>query len=62
VEVYRNLFKSQTLPDDLRQAWLREASKAASQSGDFPQAVAWERQLLEFERPLEKANGPRAAP
>jgi uncharacterized protein (TIGR03790 family) len=62
VEVYRNLFKSQTLPDDLRLAWLREASKAASQSGDFPQAVAWERQLLEFERPLEKANGPRAAP
>ena len=62
VEVYRNLFKAEGFPDDLRLAWLREAAKAATQAGNFPQAVAWEKQLLELERPPSPANGPRAAP
>ncbi|MBX3749814.1 MAG: TIGR03790 family protein [Opitutaceae bacterium] len=62
VEVYRNLFKAADFPDDLRLAWLRDAAKAASQAGLFPQAVAWEKQLLELERPPGSAAGPRAAP
>jgi hypothetical protein len=62
VEVYRNLFKAEGFPDDLRVAWLRDAAKTATQAGNFPQAVAWEKQLLELERPPGQATGPRAAP
>ncbi len=62
VEVYRNLFRAESFPDDLRLAWLREAARAATQAGNFPQAVAWEKQLLELERPPGQAAGPRGAP
>lgn len=62
VEVFRNLLKAEGFPDDLRLAWLREAAKAATQAGNFPQAVAWEKQLLDLERPPGQAVGPRAAP
>jgi len=62
VEVYRNLFKAGGFPDDLRQAWLREAAKTATLAGNLPQSVAWEREILALERPPETVSGPRAAP
>lgn len=62
VDVYRNLFKAPDFPDDLRLAWLREAAKAATQAGNFPQSVTWEKQLVELERPPGQASSPSAAP
>lgn len=62
VDVYRNLFKAEDFPDDLRLAWLREAAKAATQAGNLPQAVAWERDALRLEGPPVPLSGPPVTP
>ncbi len=48
VEVYRNLFNVDALPDEVRTAWLREAIQAANAAKDMKQAVAWEREVTKL--------------
>jgi uncharacterized protein (TIGR03790 family) len=55
VEVYRNLFKAEALPDDLRLAWLRDAARTANVANNLNQAVVWQRQILDLETPGAKA-------
>ena len=55
VEVYRNLFKAEALPDDLKLAWLRDAAKTANVANNLNQAVVWQRQILDLETPGTKA-------
>ncbi|MBK8857066.1 MAG: TIGR03790 family protein [Opitutaceae bacterium] len=55
VEVYRNLFNAQALPDDLRLAWLRDAARTANVANNLNQAVVWQRQILDLETPGAKA-------
>ena len=55
VEVYRNLFNAEALPDDLRLAWLRDAARTANVANNLNQAVVWQRQILDLETPGTKA-------
>ena len=51
VELWQTLFAIEALPRELRVAWLREASQAASAAKNAGQAIDWDRALAELVPP-----------
>jgi hypothetical protein len=51
VELWRSLLATESLPSELRVAWLPEARRAAHAALDLSQAIAWERALADLAGP-----------
>ena len=51
VELWRSLLATESLPRELRVAWLPEAKRAANAAVDLAQAISWERALADLAGP-----------
>jgi len=51
VELWRSLLATESLPRELRVAWLPEAKYAANAAVDLGQAISWERALADLAGP-----------
>lgn len=60
VAVYRNLFKTKSLPASLRRAWLPSAIGAAAATRDTEQVDAWREELAKLNAPPDGAKAESA--
>ena len=51
LELWRRIFATDSLPRELRVAWLPEATRAANAAADLPLAIEWAKALAELAGP-----------